>query len=161
MRRSDREITDIKEIYKIMKKCKVCSIAFFDKNFPYIIPLNFGVSLENGVFTMYFHSADKGTKINLLNKNNHIGFEMNCSHNLILDNDIPCKSTMEYESVCGNGILRILPETEKIYGLKILMNQYSNIENNFNFDEKMLKAVTVMKLEINQISGKKLIKFEQ
>ena len=84
MRRTDREITDIKEIYKIMKKCEVCDIAFFDKDFPYIIPLNFGVTLKNGLFEIYLHGAGKGKKIDLLNKNNHVGFAARCLENLIL-----------------------------------------------------------------------------
>ncbi len=155
MRRTDREITDIKEIYKIMKKCEVCDIAFFDDDFPYIIPLNFGVTLKNGLFEIYLHGAGKGKKIDLLNKNNHVGFAARCAENLILDDKTVCKSTMEYESVCGNGIIKILPEEEKAYGLTILMNQYLKSKNDFDFDDKILKSLTVMKIEVSHIYGKK------
>ncbi|MDF2587373.1 MAG: pyridoxamine 5-phosphate oxidase family protein, partial [Anaerocolumna sp.] len=43
MRRTDREITDLNQIVDIMKRCDVCRLAFFDKEYPYIVPLNFGL----------------------------------------------------------------------------------------------------------------------
>lgn len=47
MRRKDREIKNPEEILAIMKQCDVCNIAFFDEEYPYVIPLNFGVEYEN------------------------------------------------------------------------------------------------------------------
>ena len=47
MRRSDREITDLKEIVEIMRKCDVCRLALNDDGYPYIIPLNFGMCFDN------------------------------------------------------------------------------------------------------------------
>ena len=156
MRRKDREITDLNELYAIMKKCDSCSVAFFAKEFPYVIPLNFGVCFNNEKFTLYFHSAHVGTKLDLLHKNNHVGFEMSCSHKLLLG-DSACDSTIEYESVCGNGIMSILPHEEKLEALTQLMTQYQNSKS-FNFDEKAIESVTVMKLEVHQITGKRLKK---
>ena len=46
MRRKDREITDFNEIIEIIKKCDVCRIALNDEDFPYIVPLNFGLDIQ-------------------------------------------------------------------------------------------------------------------
>jgi nitroimidazol reductase NimA-like FMN-containing flavoprotein (pyridoxamine 5'-phosphate oxidase superfamily) len=154
MRRKDREITDLDEIMKIIKKCDVCSLAFFDEEYPYIIPLNFGVTLVEDMITLYFHGAKVGKKLELIKKNNKVGFEMNCSHKLLLE-EIACKSTMEYESVCGNGIVEILNESEKKEALTYLMKQYSSKES-YEFDKKVLDAVTVFKVVVNEIHGKAL-----
>ena len=43
MRRHDREITDKNEILEIMDRCDVCRLAFNDGDYPYILPLNFGI----------------------------------------------------------------------------------------------------------------------
>lgn len=43
MRRKDREITDFNEIMKIIDKCDTCRLALIDEEYPYIVPLNFGV----------------------------------------------------------------------------------------------------------------------
>lgn len=155
MRRKDREITDLNEIHDIMKRCDVCSVAFFDEEFPYIIPLNFGVHLNNeNTFELLFHGAKVGTKIDLLKKNPHVGFEMNCSRKLIVG-EKACDYTMEFESVCGNGIIEILGDEEKINALTILMDQYHDgVEH--EFDERVVKATTVLRLTVAKICGKKL-----
>ena len=48
MRRSDREIKNRDEIIEVMKKCDVCRLAFNDEDYPYILPLNFGMEVQNG-----------------------------------------------------------------------------------------------------------------
>lgn len=153
MRKRDREITNIDEIIKIIKKCDVCSVAFFDEIYPYIVPLNFGLEFESNTLSLYFHCANVGKKLELLRKNNLVAFEMNCMHKLIL-NEIACNSTMQYESVCGNGSIKILDEAEKIKGLTILMNQYSK-SHNYEFNDNKVKSITVLKLTVHKITAKK------
>ncbi|KOF57818.1 MULTISPECIES: pyridoxamine 5'-phosphate oxidase family protein [Clostridium] len=152
MRRKDREIMNLKEIVTIIKKCDVCSLALFDEEYPYIVPLNFGVNFVENKITLYFHGAKAGKKLELIKKNNKVGFEMNCSHKLLLG-EKDCNSTMEYESVCGNGIVEILNESEKREALTYLMKQYSDKEK-FEFDENAVNAVSVFKLEVSEIHGK-------
>jgi nitroimidazol reductase NimA-like FMN-containing flavoprotein (pyridoxamine 5'-phosphate oxidase superfamily) len=66
MRRKDREVTDMNEIIEIIKKCDVCRLAFFDKEYPYIVPLNFGYSYDGAKLELYFHGANAGKKLELL-----------------------------------------------------------------------------------------------
>ena len=154
MRRKDREIIDRQMILEIMKKCDVCSLAFYDDNYPYIIPINFGVSMEENEIVLYFHCAKEGRKLELLKKNNHVAFEMNCAHKLITG-EVACDATMEFESVCGNGSITVVDEADKKKGLSILMNQYIE-ETDHVFDERYVKAVNILKLTVNEISGKAL-----
>ena len=62
MRRKDRQITEFNEIIEIIKKCDVCRIALNDKEFPYIVPLNFGLDIQGDQVFLYFHAAMKGKK---------------------------------------------------------------------------------------------------
>jgi nitroimidazol reductase NimA-like FMN-containing flavoprotein (pyridoxamine 5'-phosphate oxidase superfamily) len=156
MRRKDRCVSDQSEILDIIKKCEVCNVAFYDEGFPYIVPLNFGVSQREGMIELYFHCAKVGKKLDLLRANNHVAFSMTCSHKLILE-EAACESTMEYESVCGNGILKELGDEDKVKALNILMKQYSG-RDNYTFPENELRAVAVLKLTVNEIAGKRLKK---
>ena len=156
MRRKDREVTDINEIMQIIKKCDVCSVAFFDNDYPYIVPLNFGATFENGKLALYFHGANAGKKMELLAKDNRVAFEMSCSHKLLLGQK-DCDCVMEFESVCGNGTIEILSDLEKLAALTALMEQYSpNL--NHKFDENSVKAVAVLKLTANEVTGKRMKK---
>jgi nitroimidazol reductase NimA-like FMN-containing flavoprotein (pyridoxamine 5'-phosphate oxidase superfamily) len=153
MRRSDREITDLNEIYEVMKQCDVCNIAFYQENYPYIVPLNFGVAFESGTFRLYFHAAKEGTKLELMKKNNHVAFSMDHGHNLVMGDNGTC--TMEYESVCGNGILNFLPEEKKVMALDSIMGHYRAGEEHMHYPEQVMKMTEVLELTVNEITGKR------
>jgi len=154
MRRNDRCITDTSDILAIMKSCDVCSLAFYDEGFPYIIPLNFGVEEKEGEFVLYFHCAAEGKKLELLKANNQVAFEMNCSHKLRLA-EVACNSSMDFESVCGNGWLETLTAEKKMRALGFLMRQYTRKEEH-SFSQADLEEVTVLRLKVNEITGKRL-----
>lgn len=155
MRRKDREITDSNEIMEIMKKCDVCRVAFHDEPYPYIVPLNFGFSFENNQITLFFHGANAGKKLALLNADNRVSFEMDCSHHLVTA-DVACEYTMEFESVCGTGTIRLLNENEKIPALTNIMNQYDKKENH-SFHESMVNHIAVLGLTVTSVTGKRLV----
>lgn len=152
MRRKDREIKDFHEIVGVMKKCDVCRIALNDNGYPYIVPLNFGMKTEGEQITLYFHGADAGKKYELIRRDNRVSFEMDCSHKLIVDKE-GCSCTMGYESVVGRGRIEIVPEEEKQDALCALMKQYH--EDEFPFRKEVADRTTVMKLIVEEMTGKR------
>ena len=152
MRRKDREITDFHDIMDIMNKCDTCRLALFDQEYPYIVPLNFGVNIEDGQLYLYFHSANQGTKLDLIRQNNKATFEMDCEHNIILyDERMSC--TMGYASVIGHGKIEFVDEDDKYEALKILMKHYHH--EDFQFNTNMMKATTVFRLKVLDMVGKR------
>lgn len=155
MRRKDRQIKELPEILKVMEQCDVCRLAFHNEGYPYILPLNFGMEAEGTKITLYFHGATEGTKYGLIQKDNRVSFEMDCSHRLVTDTqDWNC--TMEYESVIGQGKIEIVPEEEKEKALGILMKHYRKEE--FPFNKAILPQTAVMKLTVEAITGKRRMK---
>ena len=65
MRKANREVKDRNEIIEIMKKCDVCRLVVNNGDYPYIIPLNFGLDTNEEKIILYFHSALEGTKIDI------------------------------------------------------------------------------------------------
>ena len=154
MRKTEREVPKA-EIIHIIEKCDVCRVAFADQNIPYIVPMNFGYEYNNETLTIYFHCANEGKKLDILAKNNNVCFEMDCSHKLI-SADIACKFTFAFESVIGNGTMAVITdEKEKMDGLNIIMRKYSDAKE-FHYDEKHVKAVTILKLQVAEYAGKRL-----
>lgn len=151
MRRSDREITDFDEIVEIIKRCDVCRLALNDEEYPYILPLNFGMQVENGKIVLYFHGANEGTKYELIKKNNKASFEMDCGHRLVMD-DEKMSCAMAYESVIGQGIIEKVPDAQKYDALMILMRQYHQEE--FPFNKAVMPQTTVLKLTVNTCTAK-------
>lgn len=133
MRRKDREITNVDEIFKIMDRCDVCRIAINDDIYPYILPVNFGFERDGDRFIIYIHGSKQGKKHELIKKNNKVSFEMDCSHKLIQPNgEESCTTSMAYESVIGQGEICLLPDDEKERALSIILNHYHIEPKNFN-----------------------------
>ena len=82
MRQENREIKEFNEIIEVMKNCDVCRLALNDDEYPYILPLNFGMEIVDGKVNLYFHSALEGYKADLIKKDNRASFEMDCKHQL-------------------------------------------------------------------------------
>lgn len=159
MRRSDREIREFDEIVQVMERCDVCRLALNADGYPYIIPLNFGMQIENGKVILYFHGALEGTKYDLIAKDPRASFEMDCSHRLVssITGDI-CSCTMEYESVIGRGTVEILSAEEKIKALTVLMRQYYKEHSDFHFAGAAVARTQVFKLTVEQMTGKRRMK---
>ena len=152
MRRSDREITDFEEKLKVIEKCDVCRLAFHDTDFPYILPLNFGMELVNGEVFLYFHGAKEGYKYELMARDNRVAFEMDCEHKLLTTvEDGNC--TMEYESVIGGGTLEMVPDEEKYRALCLIMSHY--LQPDFPFNQKVIPHTTVFRLRVSEMTGKR------
>lgn len=152
MRRKDREITDFNEIIEIIKKCDVCRIALNDEDFPYIVPLNFGLDVQGEQVFFYFHAAMEGKKLDLIAKDNRATFEMDCDHKFILyEERMSC--TMGYASVIGHGTIETVKDEDKYEALKILMRQYH--AEDFKFNTDMIKVTTVLKMTVTDMTGKR------
>lgn len=113
MRRKDREIKDFDKILQIMRQCDSCVLALNDDGFPYMVPLNFGMDIEDGQLYLYFHCAMQGKKLDLIRKDNRATFEMDCDHNFILY-DERMSFTMGYSSVVGHGIIEFVEEEKSM-----------------------------------------------
>lgn len=152
MRREDREVTNITEKIEIINNCKVVRLAVKDEEGLYIVPLNFGYSYFNDKLTLYFHSAKEGRKLNAIEENSEVAFEMDCEHRLI-EADIACLYGFSFKSIIGNGVASIVENIEeKKIALSLLMKHQAG--KAFTFEDKHAKAVTVFKVDVNNFSAK-------
>ena len=155
MRRHDREITDKNEILEIMNRCDVCRLAFNDGDYPYILPLNFGIEEKDGHIILYFHSALEGYKTELIKRDNRVSFEMDCKHELKYD-DEKGYCTMAYESVIGRGRIEVLPDDEKENALRKIMGHYHHSEDTY-FNPAAIPRTLVYMLMIEEMTAKRKI----
>lgn len=153
MRRSDREIKAFDEIVEVMKKCDVCRIAMQGEEYPYVVPMNFGMEVEGDQVTLYFHGAMKGMKYDLLAQNNKVCFEMDCGHMLFTDME-QGNCTMCYESVIGFGMVEEVPEEQKKEALDILMDHYP-VPIGFQYNEAMVSHTRMLQLKVERMTGKR------
>ena len=154
MRRNDRAVTDPSEITQIMSRCEVLHLAIAAQPAPYLLPVNFG--MEPDGMTLYVHGAMEGTKYALLEQNPQVGFEMECTNGLVLD-EAGHSCTMNYESVMGWGVVcELTDRTEKLHALDRIMKQYH--AEDFFYDPRVAERTRILCLRIQERTGKRRVK---
>jgi len=153
MRRKERKLTDKEKIESIISSSDVCRIALANNNIPYIVTMNFGyVGGENQC--LYFHCAPEGRKLEMIQRNNYVCFEMDTNHE-IYKGEKGCDWGMNYASIVGYGKIFIVDDkVERNKGLGHIMDHYGG-SGAYSFDELVLARTTILRLDITEITGKK------
>lgn len=153
MRRKEREVTCPERIEEIIKSSSCCRVGFSDNSEIYIVPLSFGYERVNDRYTLYFHGATEGRKMELAQESPRVGFEMDCG-GTIAPASQACKFSVFFQSVIGSGIISPVTNlSEKMHALSLIMKHYTGTSE-WDFPEKMLDAVAVLKLEVESLSCK-------
>lgn len=100
MRRADKEITSRAEIDAVVHGCVVCRLGFAVGNEPYVVPVSFGYDGRN----LYFHTARTGRKIECIEANSRVCFEVERNVELIRDPGQPCEWSFAFESVIDSAL---------------------------------------------------------
>ena len=151
MRRKDLEVLDKERLVEVLDHCKVCRLGIKDE-IPYIVPMNFGYAWGDSL-TLYFHSAPRGRKIDLLQQNPKVSFEMDCDHALVAGSTA-CRYSYKYSSLMGAGEVRFLEDyDERLSALKIIMKQVTGTDD-YEYDEPAVKNVAVFSVDATEVIGK-------
>ena len=106
MRRADREVTDRNQLEEILKACHAVHIGAQDGDGMFVVPMNYGYSLEGDRLTLYVHSAQEGRKVAAFRAGGTVAFEMDGGHALRTA-DTACGHSYTYQSIMGSKILAL------------------------------------------------------
>ena len=152
MRRKEKQIGDRSDIDDIICSSSVCRLAMSKDGRPYLVPVCFGYDGQ----CLYIHTAAEGKKIDCFEANNEVCFEFERNVQVKPDESRPCKWSVSFESVIGEGkIIELTDPADKQYGLNRIMRQYSGKE--WSFESKALDATRVWKITIASICGKRSV----
>jgi len=158
MRRKHTEVTDAKEMIRILASTNIGRLATLDtKGYPYITPVNF-VFHEGCV---YFHCAPSGEKLDNLTRNPRVCFEADVPLAYLQvdfnpDRD-PCRTHQLFHSVIIRGTARVIPDGElKTAVLNVLVAKH---EGNRDFaavtaDSTGYKTCYVVEITPERMTGK-------
>jgi len=149
MHRKQNEITDKKQIESVLIQGDVCRLALIDNGLPYIVPVNYGY----GNNTIYIHSGKHGRKIEILEQNPIVCFEIELPITII-KSEIPCKWSAKYRSVIGYATVQFITDFEqKKLALDIIMQHYGKTTANI-YSNEQVNSVLILQLTITKITGK-------
>ena len=147
MRRKDREITDLNEILSIVERAKILHLGLFDGEYPYVVPLHYGLEWGEGDLTLWCHGAREGRKLDVIRANPTAFVELDCDVEQVSGGDVPCRYGSLYASVMGEGEACVLEDAgEKVRGIELLMRNQTG--RDFAVTPQMAAAVSVIRVRV-------------
>ena len=152
MTKRERQITDEAQITAILDAGKVLHLGLAVDNEPYVVPMNYGYTRENGKLVMYLHSAVRGKKLDMIRANPKVFFEIDCDL-VPFESELPCQYGLSYSSVMGKGIAHIVDDVEeKKKAMSILMKTQTN--KDFTFEDRLVSVVAVIRIDVENYTAK-------
>ena len=184
MRRHELEITDKDEAISILEKCQSLVLGMIDITgdtpIPYTVPLNFSTRNDkDGQLKIYFHGAQEGRKMDILEKNRSVCFTAILNEK-ISDGNKPneaCQWTTNYESIFGTGVAKILygphqpkrpNETSRPEGLLATIAEKTTRQKAMDalmkksgfigkpeYSAKIMDTMPIIEITVTEITGKR------
>ena len=148
----ETRVTDPTEIIRILDTAKVLHLGLAVDNEPYVVPMNYGYTMEDGKLTLYLHSAVRGKKLDMIHANSKVFFEIDCDR-MPFEGRVPCQYGMVYSSIMGRGTATIVEDAEeKMQAMSILMKTQTG--KDFTFNERLVSIVTVIRIDAQEYTAK-------
>ena len=152
MTKRELQVTDPQQIQAILDTAKVLHLGLCVDNEPYVVPMNYGNTMEDGKLVLYLHCATQGKKLDMIRANPRVFFELDCDR-MPFEGDKPCQYGLVYSSVMGRGTARILEDTEeKIRAMTLLMKTQTG--KDFDFTDRLVSIVSVIRIDVAEYTAK-------
>ena len=152
MTKRELQITDENQIRAILDTAKVVHLGMCVDNEPYVVPMNYGYTMEEGKLALYLHSAVQGKKLDMIRANSRVFIEMDCDRQPF-EGEKPCQYGLSYSSLMGRGTAHIIEDVaEKERAMTMLMKTQTN--KDFTFNERLVSIVAVIRIDVEEYTAK-------
>ena len=153
MTKRERQITDQAQILEILDTAKVLHLGLAVDNEPYVVPMNYGYTFDNGKLVLYLHSALRGKKLDMIRTNRRVFFELEMDL-VPFEGKVPCQYGLAYSSVMGRGTARIVEDVEeKKKAMSVLMKTQTG--RDFSFEDRLVSIVAVIRVDVSEYTAKR------
>ncbi|ABX41674.1 pyridoxamine 5'-phosphate oxidase family protein [Lachnoclostridium phytofermentans] len=143
----------LEQIEELLHRANTGRFATINENgYPYVIAMHF-VYYNNKI---YMHGLPKGQKIDNVNRNSKVCFEVDELFGLLTDNiENACDTEAEYNSVVIIGNASLLEDLEyKREVLNRLVEKYTPQFAGKELPDNMIKGTAVIEIDIVECTGK-------
>ena len=152
MTRREFKITDEAHIKRILDTARVLHLGLAVDNEPYVVPMNYGYTMEDNKLVLYLHSAVRGKKLDMIRKNPNVFFQMDCDQQPF-NGKVACQYGLSYSSIMGQGRAKIVEDVEeKKIAMSVLMKTQTG--KDFSFDDRLVSAVAVIRVDVSEYTAK-------
>ena len=146
-------VTDPEQILHILDTAKVLHLGLAVNDEPYVVPMNYGYTMEDGKLTLYLHSAVKGKKLDMMQANPKVFFSIDCDRQPF-EGKVPCQYGLVYSSIMGKGTASIVEDVEeKKRAMTLLMKTQTG--KDFPFEDRLVSIVAVIRIDVAEYTAKR------
>ena len=148
----EARVTDPAQITHILDTAKVLHLGLSVNDEPYVVPMNYGYTMEEGKLVLYLHSAVKGRKLDMMRTNPKVFFSIDCDR-MPFEGRVPCQYGLVYSSIMGRGTATIVEDVEeKKQAMTILMKTQTG--KDFTFEDRLVSIVAVIRIDVTEFTAK-------
>ncbi|MCL5958917.1 MAG: pyridoxamine 5'-phosphate oxidase family protein [Chloroflexi bacterium] len=145
-----RPIESREEMEQVLREAPIGRLGTTIGDQPYVVPLAF--VYESG--KIYFHSKPDGQKLEAIQKNPKVCFEVDQYAGVMTDPK-PCSFDMRYRSIVAYGRASLVTEPEeKMRVLQTIIDKYAGGGEVETLTQKMADTVTVVEIAVEEMTGK-------
>ena len=152
MTKRERQVTDEKQILHILDTAKVLHLGLAVNDEPYVVPVNYGYTMEDGKLVLYLHSAVRGKKLDMIRANPRVFFELDCDL-APFEGQKPCQYGLVYSSVMGRGTASILEDVEEKKRAMVYLMK-TQTQKDFEFRDEWVSIVAVIRIDVEEYTAK-------
>jgi nitroimidazol reductase NimA-like FMN-containing flavoprotein (pyridoxamine 5'-phosphate oxidase superfamily) len=148
MRRKAREIADPTQIDNVLRQEKLMHLAMSQNDVPFLVPVYFGWDGK----ALYFHSANAGSKIEILQANPEVCFEVSSVTGFV-EAPEACDFEAQHRTVIGFGRAAFITnEAEKTRALDLIVARFT--DQRFEYPKENLAKTFVIRIDVHAMKGK-------
>ena len=148
----ENKVTDPEQILHILDTAKVLHLGLSVNDEPYVVPMNYGYTMEEGRLVLYLHSAVKGRKLDMIRANPKVFFSIDCDR-MPFEGCVPCQYGLVYSSIMGRGTATIVEDVEeKMQAMSLLMKTQTG--KDFTFEDRLVSIVAVIRIDVAEYTAK-------
>ena len=148
----ENKITDPAQILRILDTGKVLHLGLALDGEPYVVPMNYGYTMEDDRLVLYLHSAVRGRKLDMIRANSKVYFTVDCDLQPF-EGRVPCQYGLSYSSLAGRGTATLVEDVEeKKKAMSLLMKTQTG--KDFTFEDRLVSIVAVIRIDVSEYSAK-------
>jgi nitroimidazol reductase NimA-like FMN-containing flavoprotein (pyridoxamine 5'-phosphate oxidase superfamily) len=149
MRRDEKEITDLAELWRVVRGARVCRLAMSDGDRPYLVPLTFAIDGED----LVLHSAREGRKLDVLRRNPAVCFEVEEGVD-VAPAATACDFSMRFRTVIGFGeVAFVVDPAERARLLALFGPRYGAPPG--RIPDAEVGRTCVLRVRVHELTGKR------
>lgn len=146
MCRRELEANQRENVLEILANTQVLHLALSGDYCPYVVPVNYGYDWQERNLLFYIYGVKQGKRISLLERNQKIGFELDCTQVPVM--------TKQYNNVVGQGSTSMLSDLkEKKHALLRIM-EHETGKYMYEIPDSKIKNTEIIKIEVISMTMK-------